>query len=127
MAVKRTSKPVVNVVVSNLSLAQAQALVAQALGGGERVAVADVVHDVCFSGSGYHLFRASTDVRLTDKVVSAGAIMRKAASAFGEPLEGESPTAHFVRVGLGAWSRKGAGMVRCLGSWTPEASAVAEF
>lgn len=108
------------VVVSNLTVAQAQAIVAQAIGTGDRVAVADAVHDVCNSGTGWHAWRASAEVRLADRVVLAGDVMRKAAMAFDAPLDGETPTAHFVRVGLGAWKHGQPGMVRCKGSWKPE-------
>lgn len=122
---KKVVRTQAQVVVSNLTLAQAQAIVCAAIESKDRVAVADAVHDVCNSGTGFHAWRASAEVRLADRVVLAGDVMRKAAAAFDAALDGESPTAHFVRVGLGAWKHGQPGMVRCKGSWAPTEQAQA--
>jgi hypothetical protein len=116
---KRRGQTQAQVVVSNLTHAQARTLVLAAIESKDRVTCADAVHDVLNSGTGWHAWRASGEVRLADKVVLAGDVLRMAASAFDAPLPGEPPTAHFVRVGLGAWKHGQPGMVRCKGSWKP--------
>lgn len=116
---KKQAKQQAPQVVSQLTLAQARALLTDATSTGDRVQIADAVDLIIHSGTGYHAVRASEQVRLADKVVVAGDVWRVAANAVGEALPDETPGKHFVRVGLGAWKFASPGMVRCLGSWKP--------
>jgi len=124
MAKKAAAQAPVQVVVSTLTVAEARTRVLAACEQG-CVAAADAVHDVLFSGTGYHKTRPTTIVRLADAQVQFGAICAAAATKLiGPPNEGEHFVAHLERSGA---FRYEAGMVRCKGSYTKAAQGFGTF
>jgi len=104
----------VQVVVSSLTKDEAKARIEIACKSGP-VAAADAVHDVLFSGTGYHKTRPTTLVRFADTQVQYGAIAGYAANLLiGPANEGEHFIAHLERSGA---FRYDGGMLRCKGTY----------